>query len=167
MKIGIVQKSCNTDTQANLISATSAIRKAAKGGAQIICLPELFLSQYFCNVEDYDRFELAEPVPGKTTQLLQELAASLQVVIIASLFEKVDAGLYFNTAAVIDADGSYLGKYRKNHIPDDPGFYEKFYFSPGDTGYRVFDTRYGRIGVLDMLGSMVSRSSAYYQPDGC
>ena len=106
------------------------------------------MTRYFCDTEDYDNFNHAESIPGPATKKLQQLAAELNVVIIASLFEKVDAGVYFNTAAVIDADGTYLGKYRKNHIPDDPGFYEKFYFSPGDTGYQVFNTRYGRIGVL-------------------
>ena len=148
VKIGIIQKSCGPDPGLNLDLTLEAIQKAAAQGAQIICLQELFLTRYFCHTEDYQNFDFAEPVPGKTTHQLQDLAASLQVVIVASLFEKVDPGVYFNTAAVIDADGSFLGKYRKNHIPDDPGFYEKFYFSPGDTGYQVFQSRYGRIGVL-------------------
>lgn len=116
--------------------------------AQIICLPELFRSRYFCQSEDYDCFALAEPVPGPTTERLAQLAADLQVVIIASLFEKRTAGIYHNTAAVFDADGRYLGKYRKMHIPDDPGYYEKFYFTPGDLGFQVFATRFGSIGTL-------------------
>jgi N-carbamoylputrescine amidase len=148
IKIGLVQKSCSDDTNTNLAATLQGIRDAASNGANIVCLQELFLTRYFCDVEDYSNFELAEKIPGATTTQLQKLAAKLNVVIIASLFEKVDAGIFFNTAAVIDADGSYIGKYRKNHIPDDPGFYEKFYFSPGDTGYQVFDTRFGRIGVL-------------------
>lgn len=148
IKIGIIQRCCSEDTNTNLEGAIRGIRDATSRGANIICLSELFLTQYFCNTENYENFGLAESVPGVTTSKLQELAAELQVVIIASLFERVDAGIFFNTAAVIDADGSYLGKYRKNHIPDDPGFYEKFYFSQGDTGYNVFDTRFGRIGVL-------------------
>ena len=148
IKIGLIQRSCSADSNTNLERAISSIRDAASLGANIICLQELFLTQYFCNTENYENFGLAETVPGDTTSKMQELAAELQVVIIASLFERVDAGIFFNTAAVIDADGSYLGKYRKNHIPDDPGFYEKFYFSQGDTGYSVFDTRFGRIGVL-------------------
>jgi len=140
--------SCSESVSANRQKAAGFIRDAAARGAEIVCLQELYSSLYFCVKEDYDNFDLAEPVPGDTTTELQQLASSLGVVIIASLFEKVDAGIYFNTAAVIDADGTYLGKYRKNHIPDDPGFYEKFYFSPGDTGYRIFDTRHARIGVL-------------------
>lgn len=148
IKVGIVQKSCGHNLSENLDSAQAGIREAASKGANIVCLQELFLSRYFCFTEDYEYFRLAEKVPGNTTEQLQKLAAELNVVIVASLFEKVDAGVYFNTAAVIDADGKYLGKYRKNHIPDDPGFYEKFYFTPGDSGYRVFDTMFGTIGVL-------------------
>ncbi|MGE5425234.1 MAG: carbon-nitrogen hydrolase [Syntrophothermus sp.] len=148
VKTGIIQMSCTGDKDANIRKATERIRQAASQGAQIICLQELFASLYFCDVEDYENFSLAEPVPGPTTRIMQDLAAELNVVIVASLFEKRTRGIYHNTAAVIDADGSYLGKYRKNHIPDDPGFYEKFYFTPGDTGYSVFPTRYGTIGVL-------------------
>ncbi len=148
VKIGLIQSACGEDVKANLLLATDAIRTAAGLGAQIICLQELFSSRYFCNTEAYENFDLAERVPGPTCESLQDLARELHVVIIASLFERVDAGMHFNTAAVIDADGSYLGKYRKNHIPDDPGFYEKFYFAPGDSGYCAFDTRFGRIGVL-------------------
>ena len=114
----------------------------------MICLQELFASIYFCWEENYDYFELAEPVPGNTTELLGELAKELDVVIVASLFEKRTRGVYHNTVAVIDAGGEYLGKYRKQHIPDDPGYYEKFYFTPGDNGYKVFDTKYAKIGTL-------------------
>jgi N-carbamoylputrescine amidase len=128
--------------------AISRIREAAAGGAQIICLQELFRSLYFCDTEDYKHFNLAEPVPGPSTDLLSALAAELKVVIIASLFEKRAEGLYHNTVAVLDADGTYLGRYRKMHIPDDPAYYEKFYFTPGDLGYKVFSTRYGKLGVL-------------------
>ena len=148
VKIGLVQMSCVQDTKTNMDKAIREIRKAAHDGAQIICLQELFTSLYFCDVEDYDNFELAEAIPGPSTDTLGALAKSLNVVIIASLFEKRAEGLYHNTTAVLDADGSYLGKYRKMHIPDDPAFYEKFYFTPGDLGYKVFDTRYGKVGVL-------------------
>lgn len=139
---------CSSDTEANISRAIKGIREAAAIGAEIVCLQELFASLYFCNIEDYNNFSLAEEIPGSTTERLQQLASELNVVIIASLFEKRAHGLYHNTAVVIDADGSILGKYRKNHIPDDPGFYEKFYFTPGDTGYAVFTTRYAKIGVL-------------------
>jgi N-carbamoylputrescine amidase len=146
--VGLIQMSCAQSAQQNREKAAGRIREAASQGADIVCLQELYLSTYFCDTENYDHFRLAESIPGPTTVELQKLAAELRVVIIASLFEKVDAGMYFNTAAVIDADGTYLGKYRKNHIPDDPGYYEKFYFSPGDSGYQVFNTKYARIGVL-------------------
>ena len=139
---------CVKDKQANLTNVTAKIKQAAAEGAQIICLQELFASLYFCDVEDYDNFALAEAIPGKTTDDFSKLAKELKVVIIASLFEKRAEGLYHNTVAVIDADGSYLGKYRKNHIPDDPAFYEKFYFTPGDLGYKVFKTKYATIGTL-------------------
>ena len=128
--------------------AIAGIRQAAAQGAQIVCLQELFTSLYFCDVEDHDNFQLAEPIPGPSTEALQPLAKELNVVIIASLFEKRAEGLYHNTTAVIDADGSYLGKYRKMHIPDDPAYYEKFYFTPGDLGYKVWKTKYATIGVL-------------------
>ncbi len=140
--------SCSADKTQNLQKAMSRIREAAGMGAQIVCLQELFTSLYFCDVEDYDNFNLAEPIPGPSTDALQALAGELGVVIIASLFEKRAQGLYHNTTAVLDADGSYLGKYRKMHIPDDPAYYEKFYFTPGDLGYKVFRTRFGTIGVL-------------------
>jgi len=136
------------DVESNVRNAINGIRDAASKGANIVCLQELFSGVYFCNTENHDNFSLAEPIPGPTTQKLQELAAELGIVIIASLFEKRAAGLFHNTTVVIDADGTLAGKYRKNHIPDDPGFYEKFYFTPGDTGYGVFKTRYANVGVL-------------------
>ncbi len=144
---------CSADVNANLDNAIAGIRQAAAEGAQIVCLPELFGSLYFCDVEDHANFALAEPIPGPTTDRLGTVAADCGVVIVASLFEKRAQGLYHNTTAVIDADGRYLGKYRKMHIPDDPGYYEKFYFTPGDAsptdpGYKVFQTRFAKIGVL-------------------
>jgi N-carbamoylputrescine amidase len=140
--------SCEQDKEANLKKAIERIREAAAKDAQIVCLQELFTSLYFCDTEDYNQFSLAESVPGPSTELLQTIAAEHKIVIIASLFEKRTQGIYHNTAAVIDADGSYLGKYRKMHIPDDPAFYEKFYFTPGDLGYKVFNTAYAKIGIL-------------------
>ena len=148
VKVGLVQMSCVESKQQNLEKAIREIRNAAKNGAQIVCLQELFTSLYFCDVEDYDNFQLAEAIPGQTTDVLSTLSKELNVVIIASLFEKRAEGLYHNTTAIIDADGTYLGKYRKMHIPDDPAFYEKFYFTPGDLGYKVFQTKYAKIGVL-------------------
>lgn len=148
VNVGLVQMSCTSDKAENLKKSILKIREAAAKGAQVICLQELFLSLYFCDVEDYDNFKLAESIPGSSTETLGELAKELGVVIVASLFEKRTEGLYHNTTAVLDADGKYLGKYRKMHIPDDPGFYEKFYFTPGDLGYKVFNTRFGKIGVL-------------------
>jgi len=148
VQVGLVQMSCTADKQANLQKAIEKVRGAAKKGAQIVCLQELFTSLYFCDVEDYDNFKLAESIPGPSTDELTKVAAELGVVIIASLFEKRAQGVYHNTTAVIDADGAYLGKYRKMHIPDDPGFYEKFYFTPGDLGYKVFKTKFAIIGVL-------------------
>jgi N-carbamoylputrescine amidase len=140
--------SCVADKAANITKTIAQIRVAAAKGAQIICLQELFTSLYFCDVEDHDNFGLAEAIPGPSTDALSKVAAELNVVIIASLFEKRAQGLYHNTTAVIDADGQYLGKYRKMHIPDDPGYYEKFYFTPGDLGYKVFKTKYATVGVL-------------------
>src|ERR1700684_485506 len=148
IKIGLVQMNCTADKAVNLQKAMDKVREAAAGGAQIVCLQELFTSLYFCDVEDYENFKLAEAIPGPSTDVLRALAAELNVVIIASLFEKRAQGIYHNTTAVLDADGSYLGKYRKMHIPDDPAFYEKFYFTPGDLGFRAFDTAHGRIGTL-------------------
>jgi N-carbamoylputrescine amidase len=136
------------DPKETLQRTVAAIRDAAGQGAQIVCTEELFLGPYFCQCEDHEYFRLAEPIPGPTTTTLMALAKELGIVIIASLFEKRAEGLYHNTAAIIDADGSYLGKYRKMHIPDDPQYYEKFYFTPGDLGFRAWDTRFARIGVL-------------------
>lgn len=140
--------SCNSSKEENLEKTILRIKEAAEKGAQIICLQELFSSLYFCDVEDHDNFLLGETIPGPTTDALTIIAKENNVVIIASLFEKRAHGLYHNTTAVIDADGTYLGKYRKMHIPDDPGYYEKFYFTPGDLGYKVFKTKYATIGVL-------------------
>ncbi|OPY13644.1 MAG: N-carbamoyl-D-amino acid hydrolase [Syntrophus sp. PtaB.Bin001] len=148
VSIGMIQTVCGPDRDKNLSYALEQAEIAAEKGAQIICFQELFTSLYFCNVEIYDRFSWAETIPGPTTERLQELARKRDVAIIASLFEKRTEGLYHNAVAVIDAGGEYLGKYRKMHIPDDPGYYEKFYFTPGDLGYRVFQTRYARIGTL-------------------
>lgn len=148
VSVALVQTACSDNTADNLERACRQIRDAAAAGARIVCLQELFTTLYFCQSEAYEPFSFAEAIPGPSTDRLQVLARELEVVIVASLFEKRARGLYHNTAAVIDADGRYLGKYRKMHIPDDPGFYEKFYFTPGDLGYKVFDTRYARIGVL-------------------
>jgi N-carbamoylputrescine amidase len=146
--IAILQHSCTPYPEQNLEKAISAIREAAKRGAQVICTQELFRSQYFCQSEDQSNFDLAEPIPGPTTERLSKLSKELGVAIVASLFERRAPGLYHNTAAVMDADGSLLGIYRKMHIPDDPLYYEKYYFTPGDLGFRAFQTRFGRIGVL-------------------
>jgi N-carbamoylputrescine amidase len=132
----------------NMEKTIAGIRTAADKGAQVVILQELFRSLYFCDVEDYDNFLLAEAIPGPSTDAMGALAKELGVVIVASLFEKRAEGLYHNTTAVLDADGTYLGKYRKMHIPDDPGYFEKFYFTPGDLGYKVFPTKFGKIGVL-------------------
>jgi N-carbamoylputrescine amidase len=148
ISVGLVQMACSPDANKNLEKAVDSIRAAAKQGAQIICLPELFLTQYFCQTEDPDNFSLAEPLPGPTSTTLSNLAKELQVVLIVPLFEKRTQGIYHNTAIVIDADGSIAGTYRKMHIPDDPCFFEKFYFTPGDTGFKSFSTRYGKVGVL-------------------
>jgi N-carbamoylputrescine amidase len=139
---------CTSKPKENLDKAILKIREAASKGAQIICLQELFTSLYFCDVEDYENFKLAEPIPGPSTEVLSKEASALGVVIIASLFEKRTRGIYHNTTAVLDADGTYLGKYRKMHIPDDPAYYEKFYFTPGDLGYKIFKTKFATIGVL-------------------
>jgi N-carbamoylputrescine amidase len=148
VSIGLVQMSCTADKAANLDKAVEKVREAARRGAQIICLQELFTSLYFCDTEDYEHFKLAESIPGPSTEVLGKVAAEEGVVLIASLFEQRTKGIYHNTAAILDADGTYLGKYRKMHIPDDPAFYEKFYFTPGDLGYKAFKTRFGTIGVL-------------------
>jgi N-carbamoylputrescine amidase len=148
VRIALIQASCSPVPSANLKKTLAAAERAASQGAQIICTQELFRSQYFCQSEDHRYFELAEPVPGPTTQAFQKLAKRRRVVVIASIFEKRAPGVYHNSAAVIDADGSLLGLYRKMHIPDDPLFYEKFYFTPGDLGFRSWQTRYAKIGVL-------------------
>ncbi len=147
-QIGLVQMSCSTDSGANLQKAIRGIRDAAGKGAEIICLPELFRSQYFCREENAELFNLAETIPGPSTEALSSVAKELQVSIVASLFEKRAQGLYHNTAVILDADGSLVGLYRKMHIPDDPLYFEKFYFTPGDLGFQNFETRYSRIGVL-------------------
>jgi N-carbamoylputrescine amidase len=147
-KIGLVQMACSTDPEANLAKAIRGIRDAASKGAEIICLQELFRSQYFCREENAELFDLAETIPGPSTEALSAVGKELEVSIVASLFEKRAQGLYHNTAAVLDADGSLAGIYRKMHIPDDPLYFEKFYFTPGDLGFQNFNTRYSRIGVL-------------------
>lgn len=139
---------CTNDAKQNLQMAIDSIREAASKGAQIICLPELFLSTYFCQTEDPQHFSLAESIPGPTSNSLVILAKELEIVLIVPLFEKRTEGIYHNSAIIIDADGSLVGTYRKMHIPDDPCFYEKYYFTPGDNGFKSFFTRYGKIGVL-------------------
>ena len=146
--LGLLQHACSADPAANLKKTLALTERAAKQGANIICTQELFRSQYFCQNEDHENFKLAEPIPGPSTQAFQKIAKKHGVVIVASLFEKRASGLYHNTAVIIDADGSLLGIYRKMHIPDDPLYYEKFYFTPGDTGFRAWNTKFGKIGVL-------------------
>ncbi|HEY2122190.1 MAG TPA: carbon-nitrogen hydrolase [Chthoniobacterales bacterium] len=148
LKLGLVQMRCVIDPPENVEKAESMIRAAASEGANIICLPEIFNTIYFCQIEDHKYFDFAEEIPGPTTNRLANLAGDLGVVIVAPIFEKRAAGLYHNSAAIIDADGSFLGKYRKMHIPDDPLFYEKFYFTPGDLGFKSWKTRFATIGVL-------------------
>lgn len=148
VKVGLVQMACGEDAKANMKSAEQGIREAAAQGARIICLQELFQTPYFCQTEDHEHFNRAEEIPGPTTQAMSLLASELEVVLILPLFEKRSTGIYHNTAVVLDADGSIAGRYRKMHIPDDPGFYEKFYFTPGDTGFQTISTRFGKIGVL-------------------
>jgi N-carbamoylputrescine amidase len=148
VQIGLTQMACTDDPADNLRRQLALVEQAAKNGAQIICTQELFKSQYFCQSEDHRFFKLAEPIPGESTAAFQKIAKKYGAVIVASLFERRAQGLYHNTAAVIDADGSLMGTYRKMHIPDDPLFYEKFYFTPGDLGFRVWDTKHGKIGVL-------------------
>ncbi|WPJ94567.1 carbon-nitrogen hydrolase [Coraliomargarita algicola] len=148
VRIALIQGREQGSAAADLEYTIARIREAAAVGAQIICTQELFNTPYFCRTQDTALFDLAEPIPGATTEALEAVAAELGVVIVASLFERRAAGVYHNTAAVIDADGRYLGKYRKMHIPQDPGFEEKFYFTPGDLGYKVWDTKFGRISVL-------------------
>ncbi len=147
-RVGLVQMSCSTDAAANRDKAAARVRQAAKKGAQVICLQELFAAQYFCQEEDYRRHDLAEPIPGQSTELLSELARELDVVIVAPVFERRAPGVNHNSAAVIDAGGAIAGIYRKMHIPDDPHYYEKYYFVPGDLGFKTFQTKYANVGVL-------------------
>lgn len=147
-KIGLVQMSCSISPDANLDKAIAGIREAAAKGAEIVCLQELFRSQYFCREENAALFDLAETIPGPSTEAIGSVAKELGVAVVTSLFEKRAQGLYHNTAAIIDADGSLNGIYRKMHIPDDPLYFEKFYFTPGDLGFKNFETRHARIGVL-------------------
>ena len=148
VKLGLIQTACSADPDANLKKTLTLAARAAQHGAQIICTQELFRSQYFCQSEDHGNFKLAEPVSGPTTDAFCQFAKKHKVVVIASLFENRAAGVYHNTAAIIDADGSLLGIYRKMHIPDDPLYYEKFYFTPGDLGFKAWQTRYAKVGVL-------------------
>lgn len=148
LAVGLVQMAMSTDADANLATAVRGIREAARLGAQLVCLPELFRSRYFCQSEDARFFDLAEPIPGPTTDALALLAAELDITLIASVFERRAPGLFHNTAVVIDGGRGYVGKYRKMHIPDDPRYYEKYYFTPGDLGFKAFDTAAARIGVL-------------------
>jgi N-carbamoylputrescine amidase len=148
VKLGLIQTAVSADTEANFADTLKQINVLADQGAQIICTQELFRSHYFCQSEDHENFKLAESIPGPSTAALQKAAQDREVVIVGSLFEKRAAGLYHNTAVIIDADGALLGKYRKMHIPDDPLFHEKFYFTPGDLGFRAWQTRYAKIGVL-------------------
>jgi N-carbamoylputrescine amidase len=152
-KIGLIQQACGDDQGVNVERAVGAVREAASKGAQIVCLQELFNSTYFCKSESHERFNLAEPIPGPTVEQMRKLAKELAIVLIVPIFERRSAGIYHNSAAVIDADGALLGVYRKMHIPDDPLYFEKFYFTPGDAegpnkGFRVFNTRYAKVGVL-------------------
>ncbi len=147
INVGLIQMRCCPNPDENLANALGKIRDAASRGAEVVCLPELFRSQYFCQSEDHKNFSLAESIPGPSTEAIAAVAKECAVVVVASLFEKRSAGLYHNTAALIDSDGTYLGKYRKMHIPDDPLFYEKFYFTPGDLGFKAWDTGKGKLGV--------------------
>jgi N-carbamoylputrescine amidase len=147
-RVGLVQMSCGPDPDANLEKAAERVREAARAGAEVVCLPELFRTQYFCQREDIALFDLAEAIPGPGTEKLGAVALEEKVVVVASLFERRAPGLYHNTAAVLEKDGSVAGLYRKMHIPDDPLYYEKFYFTPGDLGFRAFDTSAGKIGTL-------------------
>jgi N-carbamoylputrescine amidase len=147
-RLGLVQMSATADPAQNLAHAIDRLRDAAAKGAQIVCLPELFQTQYFCKREDATLFDLAEPIPGPTTAKLSDVAKQLKIVLIASLFEKRAPGVYHNTAVMIDADGSVRGIYRKMHIPDDPLYYEKYYFTPGDLGFKAVDTQVGKVGTL-------------------
>lgn len=147
-KLGLIQMQCSADPKVSLTKATEMLHQAAAQGVEMAVLPELFLSDYFCQREDPSLFDLAEPIPGPTTDALTKIARETKMVIVGSIFERREAGVYHNTAVVIDKDGTFLGIYRKMHIPHDPLFYEKYYFTPGDTGFKNFDTAHGRIGTL-------------------
>jgi N-carbamoylputrescine amidase len=147
-QVGLVQLSCSPDPDANLEKAVQRVREAGRNGAQIVCLPELFRTQYFCQREDTALFDLAETIPGPTTEAMSKVAAEAKITVVASIFEKRTRGLYHNTAVLIGPDGAIKGLYRKMHIPDDPLYYEKYYFTPGDLGFKAFDTEVGRIGTL-------------------
>lgn len=147
-KVGLIQMAMTERPKENLHKALAMVRQAALRGAQVICLPELFSTMYFCQREEAANFELAEPIPGPTTQAVARVAKRYNVVVVTPIFERRASGLYHNSLVVLDADGTIVGIYRKMHIPDDPGYYEKYYFTPGDLGFRAFDTRYGRIGTL-------------------
>jgi len=147
-RVGLVQMSATPDPDKNLESAVDKLHQASAKGAQIVCLPELFRTQYFCQREDVALFDLAEPIPGPTTMRLSEVAKQLRIAVVGSVFEKRAAGVYHNTAVMIDSNGSVVGIYRKMHIPDDPLYYEKYYFTPGDLGFKAFDTHFGRVGTL-------------------
>mgnify|MGYP001039541289 CR=1 FL=1 len=146
--VGLIQMRCSTDPADNLGRAIEMLREAAAGGARVACLPELFLSQYFCQVEDARTFDLAEPIPGPTSEALAAVARETGMTVVGSIFERRTAGIYHNTAVVLDADGSMAGKYRKMHIPDDPLYYEKYYFTPGDLGFKTFETKHANVGTL-------------------
>ena len=148
LPVALIQMSCVADPARNVQTALSHVAQAARGGAKLVCLPELFRSLYFCQKQDYKCFQLAEPIPGPTTQLLSAAAKKHKITLVSSLFEKRTGGLYHNTAVVFGPNGKILGTYRKMHIPDDPGFNEKFYFTPGDTGFQPIDTPVGRLGIL-------------------
>ena len=147
-KIALIQMKMSSETQKNMSSAIKKIKEASKKRAKIVCLPELFLSNYFCQTENHSNFNLAEKIPGKTTKIFSSLAKELKIVIILPIFEKKTAGIYHNSLVVINEKGKIIGKYRKMHIPDDPQYYEKFYFTPGDLGFRSFKTNYGKVGTL-------------------
>lgn len=168
LRVGLIQMACSPDPNENLEKARWRVREAAAQGAQVVCLPELFRTQYFCREERAELFALAEPVPGPTTEALASLAAELDIVIIGSVFERRAPGLYHNTAVVLDAGGALVGKYRKMHIPDDPLYYEKFYFTPGDLGFPSFETRFGRLATLvcwDQWFPEAARLAALTGPD--
>ncbi len=146
--VGLIQMRCSTDPDDNLRRAIAMLRQAADRGVQIACLPELFRTQYFCQAEEAARFDLAEPIPGPTTEVLGQVASETKMAVVGSIFERRAAGVYHNTAVVIDSDGTLRGRYRKMHIPDDPLYYEKYYFTPGDLGFQAFDTSFARVGTL-------------------